>query len=62
MRESAHACTRERIRERGRQRIQSGLCADGRKPDEGLEPMNLEIVTLDRLGSQAPQQLRFLES
>ena len=31
--------------ERGRHRIQSGLCTDGREPDEGLELKNREIVT-----------------
>ena len=31
--------------ERGRQRIQSGLCAVSGEPDVGLEPMNYEIMT-----------------
>ena len=34
-----------RDRERGGQRIRSGLCADRRKPDVGLELMNHEIKT-----------------
>lgn len=32
-------------REWGRQRIQSGLCADRREPDVGLELTNPEIMT-----------------
>ena len=31
--------------ETGGQRIQSGLCADSREPDTGLELMDCEIVT-----------------
>ena len=31
--------------ERGRQRIQSGLCADSRDPSAELEPTNREIMT-----------------
>ena len=34
-----------RGREKGRQRIQSGLCTDSGEPDAGLELMNREIVT-----------------
>ena len=33
-----------RGRERGNQRIQSGLCADSREPDVGLKVNNPEIV------------------
>ena len=40
---------RERVgegqRERGEQRIRSGLHADCREPDAGLEPVNREIMT-----------------
>ena len=32
-------------RERGRQRIWSGLCVDSSKPNVGLEPANREIMT-----------------
>ena len=35
----------QRGRERGRQRMQSRLCADSREPDAGLELTNPEIVT-----------------
>ena len=31
-------------RERGRQRILSGLCTDGAETDAGLEPTNREIM------------------
>ena len=41
---------REREAERGRQRIQSGLCADSREPDVGLKLMNCEIMTRAEVG------------
>ena len=39
-----------RGRERGRQRIWSGLCADSRKPDPGLKLTNCEIITWAKIG------------
>ena len=38
-------CEQGRGRERGRQRIQSRLCADSNEPDVGLRLTNREIMT-----------------
>ena len=43
-RERERKCEQRRGRERGEQRIQSGLCADSRGPDAGPEPMTHEIL------------------
>ena len=40
----------ERGRERGGQRIWSGLCADSSEPDSGLELTNYEIMTWAEVG------------
>ena len=44
-REHAWGRGNETERERGRQRIQSGLCADSREPNAGPELTNREIIT-----------------
>ena len=43
---------RERGRQRGRERIPSRLCAVSMEPNSGLDPMNLEIVTLAQIKSR----------
>ena len=51
-REREHVCTLawEKGRERGRQRIWSGLCAHSREPDARLELTNCEIMTWAEVG------------
>ena len=41
----AHLHVQGTGRDRGRQRIQSRLCADSRKPNAELEPTNCEVIT-----------------
>ena len=43
--ERESVCEQGRGRERGRQRIQSRLCADSNEPDVGLRLTNREIMT-----------------
>ena len=43
--ESEHVQAGEELRERGRERILSRLCAVSAEPDMGLNPTNHEIMT-----------------
>ena len=47
----------ERVRERGRERIPSRLCAVSVEPDVGPDPPNCEILALAKTKSQMPNRL-----
>ena len=65
-RERERACEWGRGRERGRQRIWSGLCTESGEPNVGLEPMNhgimirAEVKCLTDWATQAPLEENIL--
>ena len=47
-------CKRGRVRERGRQKIRSRLCAGSGEPNAGLELVSCEIITWAEVGHSTP--------